>query len=632
MATCKAWLVVIGIFLAIFIFQPVSAGSGPPNCQSPTVVDGYVYFANNTPVTGAAVAVTTTSGSCNSWADTTDGTGYYSIPGLEINGYTVTSTASISAFDGTNSSAVSGSTKRLNIFIRPTQPSLTSVSNRHNGTNIRLAWTSGSEASGVSIYDQLDPTTGSFSTTNSPKLINLSSFATYTWRARTCNTKVCSAVSSNSFSFFNTQPSAPVLNEIESSNASSLNLSWTSGTDSDTAPTDVLHDEFQLSYLYDFSTLLVNDSGASSPEEVNLQSLKMYYWRARTCDNTGASNACSSWASSSFFTHSCNVTCEAPPSCPSCSGGGGGGGSSVSFGGSVGSKAIPSYIVVLQVPPELGQGDSFAFLASFKATSDLRNFTLALDTPAGMTSKPAFVENYTANFEQNAIINGKISDNMPTGTYKFRLIVSANGAEVARTSFQITIKRKISGAYCGDSICDETESPATCLQDCHCGNAICESEFGEEATCLVDCQSKLAPFVFWVTALVLTLSILSFYVYRDLSHRTRELSSYIKTKLTRGESPEAIRKRLLSLGYSNKKIVEAYENIRKNYNEKVKIYNRKVAEMIRQKQTAAAKKLPKPQLPSAAEVAKLIRQQTQQPQAQARQQPQQQQQKPQQQR
>ena len=184
----KEFLLVAGLVLAIAIFHSAGAGTGPPGCSLPTVVDGYAYYANGTPVSGATVTVTTSASSCNSWSSTTESSGYYDVAALDINGKTVTSTAAKSTYDGVNSTTGSGSIQRLNIYMRPKTPALADVANRHNKTGIVLSWISGSEsAAGESPYDQLDNTTGIFYTKTSPSTISVSSYTAYTWQAKTCS-------------------------------------------------------------------------------------------------------------------------------------------------------------------------------------------------------------------------------------------------------------------------------------------------------------------------------------------------------------------------------------------------------------------------------------------------------------
>lgn len=576
MATKKILLLIVSLWLAVCSMHVVFAGSGPPGCTSPTVVDGYVYFANGTAVSGASMTVTTTATSCNSWTDTTDANGYYSIPGLDINGRTVTSTASISTYDGTNSSSVSGSTKRLNIWIRPKSPTLTAIADRHNGTNIIMSWTSGSEiAAGETTYDQLDNSSGSYFNKTSPQTVNLSSFATYTWRAKTCNSKICSSVSSDSFAISNTAPSSPTLPDLNYTYLDSQVFTWTSGTDSDIAPVDTLHDEFQMSNKSDYSVLIVNDTSATSPKNVSgLQMFKTYYWRVRTCDDTGASNACSSWATDNFFTYNGSeacpecAECAECPSCPAsvCVGGGGGGGGS-SVGAITGVSTRVSYTAIVFVPSQLEVGSNFSILMNFKSGNDLSNMTARLVTVSSIASEIVQIEHYKPNSEQEIVITGKISPELAEGAYLVSLIISVGNETISLSQFKLNIKSKVAEAICGNGVCEGSETAENCIQDCHCGNFKCESEFGENvSTCYRDCQyAPFTPTIFWTVTLTITLLAIGVHLYRDVTRKARELEKYFRARMKRGEKANDLRGKLTSLGYSKAHIEKAYTKVRKKH-------------------------------------------------------------------
>ena len=80
-------------------------------------------------------------------------------------------------------------------------------------------------------------------------------------------------------------PSAPTVVAQSNIHATSASLSWTSGTDPNSAP---IHDEFQL----DGGTI----TNESSPKAVTGLSYSSHTWQARTCNNL----CCSSWAANTF--------------------------------------------------------------------------------------------------------------------------------------------------------------------------------------------------------------------------------------------------------------------------------------------------------------------------------------------
>jgi len=543
MATAKTLALAL-ILLFLGIVQTVSAGSGPPGCTSPTVVDGYVYFANGTAVQGASMTVTTTASNCNSWTDTTDINGYYSIPGLDINGKTVTSTATISTYDGTNSSAVSASTVRLNIWIRPKAPTLTAIADRHNGTNIVMSWTSGSEiAAGESTTDYLDNSSGTYVAKTSPQTVTFSSFTTYTWRVKTCNSKICSAISSDSFDISNSAPSSPTLPDLNYTNATSMTFTWTSGTDSDTGPADTVHDEFQLSNVSDYSVLVVNDTSATSPKTVtNLTLLMTYYWRVRTCDNSGASNACSSWATDSFFTYNGSEAgvagvCLTCPTCPSAIETGGGGG-------------IAVYSVALFAPSQLAQGDGIALLVSFKSDRNIANLTFSVIAPAGITMEPANIKGYKFNTDTEVVLKGKVADDLAEGSYTLRLMVYSGNTNIATKEFKIEITKTLKESVCGNNICESGETAENCIQDCQ---AI----------------APFSPAAFWLIVLIIALSAIAAHMYKDITRKARELEKYFHSRLKRGEKPESVRNKLMNLGYSAERVTKTYDKLKRKHHGKI---------------------------------------------------------------
>jgi len=325
MATISKKLL-IALILLIGFCSLIGVGAvapGPPGCNQPTVVNGYVYWSNGSVVPGSSVTIETTATTCNLWYDTTEITGYYAIPGLDINSRTVSGTAVSGIYDGVNSTFQLGNVLWLDFVLRPRPPSLVPIADRHNGTNIQFAWTNGSEgATGVSTYDQFD-IGGGYSNATSPKYLNLT-FGSYTWHVITCNPMVCSDPEADFFSVVNTPPSAPTLTDLNFTNGTSTDLNWTSGTDTDILPDDAVTDYWQLSDTSDFSSIVDSGSvpttdGAPQSATVSLTNFTHYFWRVRTCDDTGAANNCSAWVQDDFFTYVCST-------CPVCPSGGGGGG------------------------------------------------------------------------------------------------------------------------------------------------------------------------------------------------------------------------------------------------------------------------------------------------------------------
>jgi hypothetical protein len=327
MATISKKFLLVLILIAGFcsIMGASAVAPGPPDCNQPTVVNGYVYWSNGSVVPSSSVTIVTTATTCNLWYDITEITGYYAIPGLDINSRTVSGTAVSGIYDGVNSTFQLGNVLWLDIVLRPLPPILVPVADRHNGTNVPFAWTSGPEGSTPPItYDQFR-VDGSWSIETSPITRNLP-FGTYTWRVKTCNPIVCSVEATDTFTVYNNPPSEPTLTDLNFTNATSTDLNWTSGTDNDTLPDDAVTDYWQLSDTSDFSSIVDSGSmsttdGASQSTTVSLTSFTHYFWHVRTCDDTGAANNCSSWAQDDFFTYA-TPTCPVCPNCTICTGGG----------------------------------------------------------------------------------------------------------------------------------------------------------------------------------------------------------------------------------------------------------------------------------------------------------------------
>jgi len=161
----------------------------------------------------------------------------------------------------------------------PTVPVQTAVPDSHN-TTATFTWTSGTDPLLRPTYDefQLD-SEAIVSPAVSPITRAGLSYASHTWKSRTCNSYCCSAWASDIFIIGNQAPSVPT-NTNSTPNNATTSLSWDSGIDPDGDPT---YDEFQLN-----GSSVV--SPATSPQTVVSQVLLK--WKVRTCDNLGA---CSSW-------------------------------------------------------------------------------------------------------------------------------------------------------------------------------------------------------------------------------------------------------------------------------------------------------------------------------------------------
>ncbi|MEM7814715.1 MAG: hypothetical protein QXF55_00020 [Candidatus Aenigmatarchaeota archaeon] len=175
-------------------------------------------------------------------------------------------------------------------------------------TSVILNWTSNAtDIDGDPCHDRyqfgadaiIDPAT-------SPQTKSgLSLGVSYTWRVQSCDNKgACSPWQSDTFITQNNAPSAPVLIDQNHTDASSVGLRWTSGTDPDS---DTTYDEYQ----FDSGAVV---SPATSPQVELLSGIDYHTWRVRTCDSHGA---CSSWSQDTFVRYEC-------PACPPGRGGGGG--------------------------------------------------------------------------------------------------------------------------------------------------------------------------------------------------------------------------------------------------------------------------------------------------------------------
>lgn len=101
-----------------------------------------------------------------------------------------------------------------------------------------------------------------------------------------------------------------------------------------------------------------------------------------------------------------------------------------------------------------------------------------------------------------------------------------NGAETKKSISFSVVESRIS-FYCGDGICDSSESASTCSKDCSepepdytCGNSICESALGESSfNCSRDCEAKKPKNFMWlfytlIVLLILIIAIIIILIYR----------------------------------------------------------------------------------------------------------------------
>lgn len=138
------------------------------------------------------------------------------------------------------------------------------------------------------------------STQSSIIIANLTAWDTpYYWSVRACDTTAASNQCSvwaawDSFSRINAAPTQPQLSSPANGalpHATTVDMIWVSGTDADG---DSTHDEFWFA-----SDAIVNP--ATSPEQKSgLAWATAYTWRVRTCDDSGAPDACSAWVNFTF--------------------------------------------------------------------------------------------------------------------------------------------------------------------------------------------------------------------------------------------------------------------------------------------------------------------------------------------
>ncbi len=190
----------------------------------------------------------------------------------------------------------------------PPAPHLTDQADSHN-TSVSLNWISYPDPENdTPVHNEFQFDSEAINiTASSPQARSGLLLGTFhTWRVRTCDSLGeaaggCSAWVSDSFSVTNSAPSAPILEHQPSTTLTNVSLNWTSGIDPELDP---VHDEFQFSHFYDFSTLLYSNISAIAPiSRTNLSNDSIYYWRVRTCDP----EKCSPWSADSFIVSLCPV-------------------------------------------------------------------------------------------------------------------------------------------------------------------------------------------------------------------------------------------------------------------------------------------------------------------------------------
>ncbi|RLE42548.1 hypothetical protein DRJ19_03945, partial [Candidatus Woesearchaeota archaeon] len=187
----------------------------------------------------------------------------------------------------------------------PPAPILVDELDTHSNT-VELEWSSGgADPEGDATYFNLMFDGTLYTNVMSPMTFSGLSYGSHTWKVQECDPWDCSSWSVDTFSVTNNAPSEPILEEINHTSESRIVLRWTSGIDPDGDPT---YDEYQ------FETNAIV-SPATSPQIESVSGVKVYTWRVRTCDVTGA---CSKWVRDDFIRYECPpCVCECPP-CPPC--------------------------------------------------------------------------------------------------------------------------------------------------------------------------------------------------------------------------------------------------------------------------------------------------------------------------
>jgi hypothetical protein len=290
-------------------------------------------------------------------------------------------------------------------------------------------------------------------------------------------------------------------------------LSWTSGTDTDILPKDSLIDEMQVARDAGFTNITFSQTYATTDgasRTANVSGLEpafsTFYWRVRTCDDTGASNNCSAYATSSFFRYT-TVPAECP-ACPPCEGGGGGG-----------CTARPGYVVTLIGPAEVKPDSDFNLAINFKGTHDIKELLFDVTGPNGFSCKPEKINDYKADTEQNVLLGCKVSNGAKAGQTELTLRVNAPSGTIVKKSFSITVLGAV------------------------CGNDICEADLGETAeSCPADCQGAVFYFtqgLFWLLVLIIVIATLTYKLWKK------------EKQLEEQKHKTLIARILLALGFSD---------------------------------------------------------------------------------
>lgn len=283
---------------------------------NPGTVMGYVFNTSKVIEPGSNVNITVVgcSGSGCFQTAVTDSNGFYIKSNFNlVPGNTVTVSAKKGLATGINSSIATGTGSvgvaevNVTICLPPTEPALTHVSDTHS-TTVSMNWTTfrtGSEFDEF-VLDSNPKVSPAFS----PQVASGLTFATHTWKVRTCNLFCCSSYRTDTFHVINNPPQRPNLTVQGHTQLTTISFSWTNFTDPNG---DSTHNEFQLATDEQFTSIIASNLSAASPQTVSgLSTFTLFFWRVRTCDIFGA---CSGYSNGSFFVYQC----------PSCLAGGGGG-------------------------------------------------------------------------------------------------------------------------------------------------------------------------------------------------------------------------------------------------------------------------------------------------------------------
>jgi len=610
-------------------------------------VEGYVLDANDNTVSGASVTATVSgcSGGGCSGSTTSQSNGYYVIANLNLQpGGTVVVTATKSGASGTNSgTADPGSAAYVNVTLCPSSPTgLTAPSGSHNLT-AQLSWTSGSEISSQTPYDEYSFNGGAWSVQTSPVYQLVPGYNTaYNWQVRTCNSKCCSSPASSSVTIVNTQPTQPSLVDQPNTHDTNVTLCWTSGTDSDTNPTDVLHDEFYFDDDSDPEDAPIYSNTSISPGSHclsfdNLVYGQTYYWRVKTCDGTGAPNECNwdtdsftitntapsaptlvdqgcassdsvtlSWTSGTdaegdptydefqfgvdgnysstvspatspqiqtglsscqrytWRVRTCdNLSCSAwaEDSFNTCFATSTGGGSGGSRGGGTGAAVTTiNYITSISAPLYVGPGETITVFVNYKSSTTTDKVKMSI-SGVDFSFQPVILKNVKSGEERTVAVTGVVDSDAKLGERTLTFSAYVNDDIVITKHFKITVGNVIV-PVCGNGICEAPiETPATCIEDCHCGNRICEAEYGESfSVCPSDCL--IAPFLpAWIGLIFVICTAIIYFLVRRYRLDKKKLIAYIKRQLKRGVSPQHLFLELHSLGWLESTLEDIFKSL-----------------------------------------------------------------------